>query len=705
MSSLRARTGGIRARVTLLLVGGVGAASLVVGGVGALAAERTGAAVRDEVDALTGQQLDRVTDGVIDVVSTQGDAVYQKVSSDLEVARDVLTRAGGLRTGGGTTTWEAVDQVTKEETTVRLPTALAGATPLGQNADPAVPTPVVDAVVRLVGGSTTLFQRMPDGSMLRVATTVETTEGRRAIGTYIPAVGADGTPNPVIAAVESGETYRGTAFVVNAYYATAYEPVLDEQGQLVGMLYVGVQQETVPALRESLLSTRPGENGHVEVLAGTGDRAGTLLVTDREGATSAADVLDADGRPYLVDALATATALGPDETATLTYRDAATGDHTVRLAYYEPWDWVIAVDAQDGDFAGAAERVGDGTRQLVLTIALAGLLVLLAAAAVAGVVGARMTRPLEHLRRSMDDLASGTGDLSARLDEDAPGEAGALARAFNAFAARVGATVDGVVRVSGRLQGTSRQVASIADELGTTSHAASEQARSAGGSAGSISSDVAELASGGREMSEAVLEISRNAGEAAGMAEDAVRSLDEAMARAQQLATSSTRIEEIVAVISAVAEQTKLLALNATIEAARAGEAGKGFAVVAGEVKELAREAAEASEDIGRRVADIRHDTGDVTAEMSRLAGVVAGISSHQTGIAGAVEQQTATTGGMQERLTGTARAAADIAERLREVSRAASATDERAAQARQAAGDLGALTDELGALVGSFRR
>ena len=704
MPPLLARPGGIRARVTLLLVSGVALASLLVGGIGALAAERTGDDVRAEVQELTGQQLDRVTEGVYDVVSTQGDSVFQKVSSDLEVARDVLARAGGLQTGSTTTTWQAVDQVTKEARAVELPVALAGSVPLGQDADPDAPAPVVDEVQRLVGGTATLFQRMPDGSMLRVATNVQTTDGLRAIGTYIPAVADDGTPNAVVAAVEAGETYRGTAFVVNAYYATAYEPVLDGAGDLVGMLYVGVQQENVPTLRESLLGTRPGEHGSVEVLGGTGERAGTLLVSAREGVEDASQVLDADGRAYLLDALPRATELAPGETTTTTYRDAETGTHTVRLAYYEPWDWVLAVDAQDSDVAGAADRVDAGTRSLVLTLVLTALVVVLAAGVVAALVGARMTRPLEHLRRSLDELACGSGDLSTRLDEDAPGEAGALARAFNSFATKVATTVEGVVGVSGRLHGTSQQVADIADELGAASNASSELAGSAGDSAGTISADIAELAAGGREMSQAIVEISRSAGEAAGMAEEAVCALDQAMARAQQLTTSSAQIQEIVAVITAIAEQTKLLALNATIEAARAGEAGKGFAVVASEVKDLARETAEATDDIGRRVAAIRQDTGDVTSEMSRLAEVISGISHHQTGIAGAVEQQTATTDGMQQRMAGTAAAAADIADRLQEVSRTAATTDERATQARRTAAELGALTDELSGLVGSFR-
>ncbi len=75
------------------------------------------------------------------------------------------------------------------------------------------------------------------------------------------------------------------------------------------------------------------------------------------------------------------------------------------------------------------------------------------------------------------------------------------------------------------------------------------------------------------------------------------------------LGESSVQIGQVVKVITSIAQQT-ILALNATIEAARAGEAGRGFAVVAGEVKELAKETAKATEDISQRIEAIQVDAG-----------------------------------------------------------------------------------------------
>ncbi|MDE2357202.1 MAG: Cache 3/Cache 2 fusion domain-containing protein, partial [Alphaproteobacteria bacterium] len=102
------------------------------------------------------------------------------------------------------------------------------------------PDAALDEVQSLVGGTATIFQRMNEqGDMLRVATNVQTSDGKRAVGTYIPVTMPDGTPNPVVATVLTGKTYHGDAYVVNAWYDTAYEPILNDAGQVIGMLYVG----------------------------------------------------------------------------------------------------------------------------------------------------------------------------------------------------------------------------------------------------------------------------------------------------------------------------------------------------------------------------------------------------------------------------------------------------------------------------------
>jgi len=146
------------------------------------------------------------------------------------------------------------------------------------------------------------------------------------------------------------------------------------------------------------------------------------------------------------------------------------------------------------------------------------------------------------------------------------------------------------------------------------------------------------------EMSASVQEIANSATQAVTVAREAVTAASTASDRVAQLDLSSQEIGIVVKLITSIAEQTNLLALNATIEAARAGEAGKGFAVVASEVKELARETADATQRITQMIDTLQEDSSHVTAALTAITDLIHQISDAQTSIAGAVEEQSATT-------------------------------------------------------------
>jgi methyl-accepting chemotaxis protein len=199
--------------------------------------------VMENVDrAATGSA--RITDAVAQLAESQR-VVY--VRRALGIAEQHLTDLGGARLGEFRSPVRVTDQAGGATRTTELPDVLIGEVPLDRSDDPRHPLPLVDEVVRQVGGSCTLFQRLDDqGSMVRAVTTVLNPAGRRNVGTYISRISADGTPNPVLAAVLAGRIYTGEATVAGRQFFTAYAGLHDDAGALIGMLYVGLPLDSMP---------------------------------------------------------------------------------------------------------------------------------------------------------------------------------------------------------------------------------------------------------------------------------------------------------------------------------------------------------------------------------------------------------------------------------------------------------------------------
>jgi methyl-accepting chemotaxis protein len=199
-----------------------------------------------------------------------------------------------------------------------------------------------------------------------------------------------------------------------------------------------------------------------------------------------------------------------------------------------------------------------------------------------------------------------------------------LERAANAVAGGADATAATLSTIRQRTDALTSRTSAAQGTATTFTHAADKFTQSAQG----IGSQV------------------RDAGKLADQASNAAR---EASANVDRLRESSAAIGNVVNLIAQIARQTTLLALNSTIEAARAGEAGRGFAVVATEVKALAVQTQNATEEITRKIEALQRDAAGSVGAVHRISQAIEAIRPVFANVDGAVAEQNATTDEMAD--------------------------------------------------------
>lgn len=340
-----------------------------------------------------------------------------------------------------------------------------------------------------------------------------------------------------------------------------------------------------------------------------------------------------------------------------------------------------------------------------------------------------LTRPIVKAAEFAKQIAS--GNLTATCETKASGECGQLIDAMNNMRSSLRDMIGKLTGNIGVLANSSTQISSTATQLAagadtTTSEssavtAAAEEMTASmttvSSSTHQMTANVESVAAAIEEMTASISDVAQNAERAAGVACEAARLTEISNEKISLLGAAANEIGKVIEVIQDIAEQTNLLALNATIEAARAGEAGKGFAVVATEVKELAKQTSEATDDIARRVKAIQETTGEAVKAIGDIQSVIHNVSSVSSTIASAVAEQQQTTHeiartvhettsavqSVSRGISESAVACREITKNMVRVDQAARETAQGAGHARLAGTELHQIAGELEGLVKQF--
>jgi methyl-accepting chemotaxis protein len=315
----------------------------------------------------------------------------------------------------------------------------------------------------------------------------------------------------------------------------------------------------------------------------------------------------------------------------------------------------------------------------------------------------------DELRSKVDSLlrvvnAAAAGDLTQEIPVQGEDAIGQVGRGLSRFFATLRQSIQGIAQNAVALAGASEELTATSSQMACNAEETSVQAKVVSTSSEQVCENVQTVAARVEAMDIGIRQVAGNANNAATIAKQAVEMTERTKEIINELINSSTEINKVVKLISAIAKQTNLLALNATIEAARAGEAGKGFSVVANEVKELAEETAKATEDIGRKVETIQGTTDGAVQAIQQISHVISQINDISSAIARAIEEHSVTSNEISHNVAEAAQGATEISQNITGVADAAQSTTQGACNTQQAAAELTRMAADLQALVGQFQ-
>lgn len=435
---------------------------------------------------------------------------------------------------------------------------------------------LVDGLTEIMNGTATIFSKTGQ-DYIRIATNVIKND-KRAIGTKLSPTGK------AIVNINSGKPYFGQVDILGNPYLTGYAPMFDSNGETIGIWYVGYSAD-LRSIQDTIANSRLLDEGFIALLDAKGNvRANSSNLSESEVSKALSN----------------------------------TDDWQLTKVSYDKWGYSIVLAASNAEVSSTvwSSVIGAAVKQLIAGLVILGTIFFL----LNKIVGQRIQNYID----TINEVASGRGDLSVRFDERHTDEFGRMAKGLNRLFSKVEDTITDVKFTSSQLI----DKALALNELATDAQASVKQ----------LSEEVSSMTRSASILEEKATAVEQNTAEADEAATTAdketnlsVETLNKTIIDIkgqadntqnsvlviEELARSSEEISGVMEVIRNIAEQTNLLALNAAIEAARAGEQGRGFAVVADEVRSLASRTQKSTEEIRTMIERLQAGSKEASTAMA----------------------------------------------------------------------------------------